>query len=637
MRLMRLLLMPLRRLLLQVILLLAIYFFSRLAFTLINRNHFEGLNAGAFIRIAFFAMRYDLSAICAINALYILLLLLPGPERGRARRERLLQGFFILSNSLAFLFEIADWAYFPYNFKRATADVLKLVSRQGDFWSILPSYALTYWYVPLAAALFILLFIKANNRIRRSTPIGSKPRPAKRWQIMAGQFVLLLLIFGVVIIGIRGGTQYIPIGLRNAVQVADSRYVPIVLNTPFSIITTLTAPSLEEVRYMSDVEAARRMPFRHQYSGRPARKKNVVVIILESCSKEFTALGRGISYTPFLDSLMGRSLVCTQAFANGQTSAEGIPAIIAGIPTLMEEAFTTSNYGTNRITALPSTLREWGYNSAFFHGGTNGTMSFDIFAAAAGFTHYYGRSEYANERDYDGAWGIRDRPFLQYTAAKLSHMQPPFFASIFTLSAHPPYGLPEADKQSLPRGPLPVQQCIAYADLALREFFATARLNSWYDSTLFIITADHCSPQNGGGYYARGMGRFAIPILFFAPGDSNLRGIIDTAVQQLDILPSVLQYLGYDKPFFAFGNSIFSREEPRFVVTYSSDNYQWQQGPWLLQSAGVAAKSLYRFPQDSLCRNNLITAQAHAGKMLLEELKAFIQQYNSALLHNAMQ
>ena len=49
--------------------------------------------------------------------------------------------------------------------------------------------------------------------------------------------------------------------------------------------------ALEEVRYMSDTTAQQLMPFRHQYSGKPFQKKNVVVIIMESGSKEFTTLG----------------------------------------------------------------------------------------------------------------------------------------------------------------------------------------------------------------------------------------------------------------------------------------------------------------------------------------------------------
>jgi hypothetical protein len=630
------LLLPLRRLLLQVLLLLLMFFVSRCAFTLINHSHFQHLHAGVFIRLAFHALRYDLSAIAAVNTLYLLLLLFPVPYWNWPRWERFVQWAFIVTNSFAFLFELADWAYFPYNFKRATADVLGMVSRQGDFWSILPSYLLSYWYVPLAVVLFIWGFIRLNRRICKATPLRKAPEFGHLRLMPFWQFVELVLIGGLAAIAIRGGLQYIPIGIRNAVQVAESRYVPIVLNTPFSIISTLSTPALEVERFMPDAEAARIMPFRHRFSEPVFTKRNVVLIILESGSKEFSALGRKPSFMPFLDSLMQTGFSCTQAFANGQTSAEGIPAIIAGIPTLMDESFPTSNYGANRIDALPGLLKQEGYNSAFFHGGTNGTMSFDVFTAAAGFDKYFGRSEYANETDYDGAWGIRDKPYLQYVAQNLSGMKEPFMAAVFTLSAHPPYNIPAEERKRLPKGPLQVQQCIAYTDEAVRDFFRTASKAPWFRNTLFVITADHCSPQNGGGFYAQGLGQFAIPLVLYAPGDSKLRGVYDKPVQQLDIMPSILQYLGYNAPFFGYGNSMFDTTAPRFVITRSSDAYQWLENGALLQTAGNTPKAWYAYPTDSLSEHNGIDSNQTAQRNSITRIRAFIQRYQETLIHNTM-
>src|SRR6188474_2651796 len=104
------LVMPLRRLILLVLLLLGLYFLSRTAFMIINAGHFEGLSLAGFFRIAFYALRYDLSAICAINALYVILLFLPLPHWRWPRWERMTQIVFVLSNSLALLFELSDWA-----------------------------------------------------------------------------------------------------------------------------------------------------------------------------------------------------------------------------------------------------------------------------------------------------------------------------------------------------------------------------------------------------------------------------------------------------------------------------------------------------------------------------------------------
>ena len=626
----------LKRLFLQVLLLLGIYFISRCGFTIINAAHFKGLSFVSFLRLCFFALRYDLSAIFSLNALYILLVLLPAPVWRSPRWERLTQWLFLIINSIALLFEIADWAYYPYNFKRATADVLKLVTRQGDFWNLLPGYLRLYWYVPIICTLLIFLLKKINDRICRATSIQ---RSNSKWNFRVAftQAIILVIAGGVSLVAIRGGFQYIPIGLRNAVQVADSKYVPIVVNTPFSIITSAASGGgVEEAVYLPEAQAAAMMPVIKSYSNHPFHKMNVVLIILESFSKEFTSLGSRISYTPFLDSMMRRSLVCTNGFANGLHSAEGIPAILAGIPTLMEEPFPTSDYGTNRITAFPSLLKTAGYSSAFYHGGTNGTMSFDVFAAAAGFEHYYGRKEYANDRDYDGAWGIWDEPFLQYFARGLGNLPQPFVSAVFTLSSHPPYSIPKAYESLLPKGTLPIHACVSYTDIALRKFFETAANQPWFANTLFIISADHCSPQNSGGYWTSPMGRYSIPIIFYAPSDSLLRGRFSEYAQQIDILPSAMDYLGWQRPFFAFGNSIFSKNDHRFVVNDLSGDYSWLQNGMLLQTHDVKPFASYDFTKDSACRVNLLLNKRLADSTPLMQLKAFIQQYKGALIHNKM-
>ena len=81
---------------------------------------------------------------------------------------------------------------------------------------------------------------------------------------------------------------------------------------------------------------------------------------------------------------------------NGKKSIEGIPAITAAIPTLMNTPYSTSKYSGNRISGIASLLGNLSYSSSFYHGGTNGTMGFDSFSKVAGFKKYYGRNEYNN-------------------------------------------------------------------------------------------------------------------------------------------------------------------------------------------------------------------------------------------------
>lgn len=634
---MRLIFQLLKRLFLQILLLLFCYFLCRTVFTLINIEKFPGLNLRDYLRISFRALRFDLSTVATVNAAYFVLFLLPLPLYRYTLWRRALQCLFVVTNSIAFAFEISDWAYFPFTLKRATSDVLNMISRKGDFIGLLPHFLVDYWYAPLGLGLFIFLFSKANSAICRATSI---PVESPVWTaLMAVKQMTLLLVFsGLDLVAIRGGLQLIPLGNGNAIQVTQHRYVPIVLNTPFSIMHSYSG-KLEELNYFPDSEVRQYFDPVKRYGGQTFSKKNVVFIILESYSKEFTGLGGRVSYTPFLDSLMRYSYVCTNAYANALHSAEGIPAILSGLPALMSEPITTSSYATNKLTSLPDILRDEGYSTAFFHGGTNGTMSFDIYAANAGFSKYYGRTEYGNERDYDGGWGIWDEPFLQFFANTLNRTPQPFMGTVFTLSSHDPFKVPEQYKQVLPKGTLPIHKCVGYTDLALRKFFEKASGEPWFRNTLFVLTADHCSPTSKDPYYSTTyMGMYAIPVLFYAPGDTSLSRRNDQVCQQIDILPSVLDYLGYGKPFFAFGNSIFRPAHPRYVANELSGNYLWYMDGYLLTAPQLKPDGLYQISRDSFCKENLMSGnlRKYAEAEMIPYFKAFMQTYRSGIIHNRL-
>jgi phosphoglycerol transferase MdoB-like AlkP superfamily enzyme len=617
---------------LQFLFLLGCYFISRSVFTLIHLQYFPNLTLSEFLKIEVAALRFDIAAIIAVNSLYLIILFWPTPIFQSTLGSRFLQSIFIISNATAFLFEISDWAYFPYNQKRATADLLDLLTRKGDFMNQLPSLLSTYWFVPLSGVALISALVLANKKIT-----GHFYQTNTRQGSFIGHSIRFVLIVSISIIGFRGGMQYVPIGIRNAIEATKNEYVPIVLNTPFSIISTLTNEKLEEEIYFDETSLKKLINTTKYYPKGVFDQKNVVVLILESYSKEFTGIGGLKSYTPFLDSLMNHAFVCNNAFANGYRSAEGIPAIISGIPSIQEEPFTTSPYGANRITTIPNLLSAKGYSSTFYHGGSNGTMSFDLFAKNAGYDRYIGRDEYPNDVDYDGVWGIWDEPFLQFCNKDISkNLKEPFVASIFTISSHPPYKVPSKYRTSLPKGTLPIHQPIAYTDLALRRFFESSQTQKWFQNTLFVIVADHCSPLSEDDYYHYKQGRFAIPIVYFSPSDSSLKGNTNELTQQIDILPSVMDYLGYNDSFFAFGNSIFSKVKNRFTIQQWSGSQLWTLNNRFVRCNYKNPEGLFDVQNDKLCNQNLLHQNDSFEKQTLQYLKAFRQVYSNAMINNKL-
>ena len=150
--------------------------------------------------------------------------------------------------------------------------------------------------------------------------------------------------------------------------------------------------------------------------------------------------------------------------------------------------------------------------------------------------------------------GIYDEPFLKFAADQIEKNKSPFFATIFTLSSHPPYNLPQQFENVFPEGLHRIHELIGYVDLSLKRFFDNIKHKKWFNKTLFIITSDHTSNETFEKNYSGYLNRHKIPLIFYM-GDNSLKGKNYNITQQIDIMPTILDFIDYQKPFFSFGKS----------------------------------------------------------------------------------
>ena len=501
----------------------------------------------------------------------------------------------------------------------------------------------TYWYVVLIFIGLIVIMVWLYNRLKsRLTFTGSK----KIYYIkaLAAFIAAIILTVG----GIRGDFKHStrPITISNAGEyVKRPQEIYLVLNTPFVFIRTIFNTDLQVEHYFSDEEVEKiYTPFHYQPPAdslhQPFTKTNVIVIILESFGKEALGgynkdldSGRYKGYTPFLDSLMTVSKVYWNSFANGHKSIDAIPSLLASIPN-GPNSFVLTPYSSDSIRSLPRLLKDEGYSTSFFHGAPNGSMGFLALTKLLGIDNYYGKTEYNNDADYDGVWGIWDEPFFQFFEQKLNTFKEPFFSSIFSVSSHDPFKVPKQYIGKFKKGPLPVWECISYTDMALRKFFAKASQQPWFKNTLFVISADHATvsyyPE-----YKNAKGYVSIPILLYSGGDSTLRGVDTSIIQQIDVMPSVLSYLHYDKPFTAFGENVFSKQRLNFAYNYSGE-YCWFQNNYLLFFNGDKSNGLFNYHSDKLMAKDSLEALPGVAADMERNVKAFIQQYNNRLIENKL-
>ncbi|MDQ3048973.1 MAG: sulfatase-like hydrolase/transferase, partial [Bacteroidota bacterium] len=207
-----------------------------------------------------------------------------------------------------------------------------------------------------------------------------------------------------------------------------------------------------------------------------------------------------------------------------------------------------------------------------------------------------------------------------------------FFSTLFTLTSHHPYKVPDRYKDVFKEGRIEIHKSIRYSDYALKRFFETIKKMPWYNNTLFVLVADHTSLTDDP-FYLNKVGNNTIPLLFFKPG-SDLKGMNSTIAQQIDIMPSVLDYLDYPSPYFSFGNSVFDTTKTHFAFTMNN-SYQLIEGDYSLTFNGTDATELYELKDSSLSKN-VIAIEKQVKDRMERKAKAILQTYQQRLINNRM-
>lgn len=616
------------------------YEICRLAFLYENWGIYaSNLSAQSFIRISLGGFRFDTSAIFYTNAPFILLFLLPFHRKERKSWHCVTKWLYVVVNSICILMNLGDSVFFEFRKRRSTLALLDEFGGDNNITSIIGTELLSHWYLILLAVLMILLLWKGY----RFPLIPTLPR--RRYYLT--QIISLVVILPLAIFGMRGNTFFSatrPISANYANKYVDNPIeTGIVLNTPFCIIRSVNNTIQPVPVYFTDAAEldAIYTPLHLPSDSLIKREKNVVIFIVESFAQEFIgALNKDLDngsyrgYTPFVDSLLTQSVYFENTFANTDFSIDAPPAILSSIPR-MDRPFVLVPHSTNRISSLPGELRKIGYKTSFFHGADNESLGFNAFVKQAGVEEYYGKNEFladsrfGGKAEFDGTWGIWDEPFLQFFCAKLSEMPQPFIATLFTLSSHHPFNIPAKYKEKFPdEGIYPLHKCIRYTDYSLGRFFEEAKKQKWYNNTIFIITADHASSKRTHNEYKNIVGDYRVPIIIFDPSGELTPGRRKGIMQHIDIMPTILNYLGYDRPYIAFGEDVFSTPADR---TWS---FSWNIRPQIMTTDYVTQleddtiTAIYNYNDDPLLKSDISRKISPEVRNDMErKMKAFIQSY----------
>ena len=622
-----------------------VYFFfqiARLLFWYYNQELIPVDSVSEYLKLAYYGTAFDTTAILYVNALFILLSLLPLVINTKKVYQKILFWVYFITNGIAFLMNFGDFIYFKFSQARLTMVAMDIAKHETNLFKVFCASMVQQPSVPFFFILLMSLWVFLYKRVA-----VRERKPKNLWGYFGWSVLTLCLVATLAVGGIRGDFKHStrPINMVDANRHTNKpTQGNLVLNSTFSFFRTMNTNNFKEVHFVDDQFIKDNIqPYKLYQREDVDPKPNVVIFILESFGKEYsgafnkdTKIENFVSYTPFVDSLAQNSLICTNAFANGRQSIHGMSSVLAGIPSLAD-AFTSSPYANQKIQSIVSVSNDMGYDTSFFHGAPNGSMGFQGFGNILGFKHYYGKTEFNNDKEFDGIWGIWDEPFFQYFANVMNEKKAPFMTTMFSVSSHHPFNVPEKYKGKFKKGTVDIHIPIQYTDYALKKFFETAKKMAWYDNTIFVLVADHTN-QRAYPEYEKAMNGFAIPILMYSPNPKyNLKGEIAQPTQQMDIYPTLADLMGYNKPIRSWGRSLISSDPNNYLVV-NSDAVQEQFiiGNYIYRFDGKDITGVYNKSDLGLEKNlkdELKSPEVEKGKLLA---KAWYQDYMNRVIRRKL-
>ena len=628
-----------KTLFLRLLLVYFFYFIARFLFFCYNFNLIEIDNVSDFFSLYYHGLAFDTTAILYVNALFILFSIIPLTINATRTYQNFLFYIYFSTNLLAFATNFIDFIYYRFNFGRSTIAALDSLQHESNKMLLFSNFLVNYWHVFLLFFACCFVWVFAYRKI-----IVSPIKITSKIKYFTFSIVMFLVISTLAIGGIRGDFQKStrPINLIDASRfVSHVSQSDFVLNTPFALIRTAFSNSFKKVSFVSQKTIDTLVFPIKQYKNNAPTKPNIVVFILESNGREyFSSFNKHSNilnfkgYAPFVDSLAQHSLIFSNAYANGYKSIHAVSSVLAGIPSF-KDAFTSSPYPKQKTQSLVSVLETLGYNTSFYHGAPNGSMGFLGYSKILGIDNYLGKNEYNNDRDFDGVWGIWDEPFFQFFNKSLSKKKQPFFATIFSVSSHEPYQIPDKYKGKFPLGDVNIHQTIGYTDFALKQFFAKAKTKSWFKNTIFVMVGDHGNTIFYDHYKKVG-NQNAVMMLLYDPKGKYVGENTDFA-QQIDIYPTILDIIGYQKPFRSWGQSLVdTKSQKPFLVKWTNNLYEMRMGKYTATFDGKNIVGIY-LKDDLNWSKNLVNNDKPEMQTIKTQLKAFVQDYMARIIDTKLE
>ena len=295
-------------------------------------------------------------------------------------------------------------------------------------------------------------------------------------------------------------------------------------------------------------------------------EKNVVIIFMESMSaKLLSSHGATKNLTPNIDSIINHSLNFENIYSAGIHTNHGLYSTLYSYLTIMKRN-SMKVYIIPEYTGLPTVLKDNGYKNMFFMTHESQYDNMNAFFRTHGYVEIHSQENYPASKVVN-SFGVQDDYLFEYSLNEMNKKaanNEKFFATLLTISNHPPYVIPE---WFTPKSSSPEDQIVEYADYCIGKFMKEASAMPWFDNTVFVFLGDH-GKKVGTPESEMPDAYNHIPFFIYSSDISNEN--ISGYGSQVDIAPTLLGLLNISYLQNNFGIDLLNSK--RDCIFYTADN-----------------------------------------------------------------
>ena len=314
-------------------------------------------------------------------------------------------------------------------------------------------------------------------------------------------------------------------------------------------------------------------------------KPHVILLFMESFrAKDIGILGNTLNLTPQFDRLAKEGILFSNFYANGVETTRAVMASLFGIlPNVTSKSVQSENPGIPLI-GLPHIFKESNYLNAYIHNGSLKFEGKENFFSQQGYDVILGKNDIRKRfPEAEGtSWGVHDEYLMEFTTEWLEQKNKqriPTFLTMFTVTNHHPWTIPSnhvSPKLDFSEGSLVKRflQSVHYSDYCLGKFIRLLKERGLSKNTLIFVLADTGQPMFERDRYLRHKiydEDVHIPLLILAEGRIQKPKFIHDIGSQIDLLPTIMDVLGFKGLNHSMGTSLMRQVPNRKAYFYSGN------------------------------------------------------------------